>query len=276
MNKKNIKVKIYSGILLVATLICAGIVLANKDNNTNLVQASESNVEDVNVIDDKINNEEEKENINKDEIQEEINKIESILNDPMMILVNKENTIGEDFVPQNLELADIVFLDYIETRNLEAEVGDAAKAMFEAAAKDGITLLGASGYRSYAIQVSLFNGRVESLGEEEAAKYTAKPGTSEHQTGLALDILGADYQYLDDGFENSDSFNWLINNSYKYGFILRYLKGREDITGYGYEPWHYRYIGNEEIAKDIMARDITLEEYINELNKKLEELKKIM
>lgn len=217
------------------------------------------------------NNNELLENNNKEEILEDEleSKVESEENDievdeSLLMLVNKENLLDSSYVPENLVLSEIEFLSYIETRNLTKETAEAAKAMFDAAKEDGITLLGASGYRSYDIQVNLFNSRAADVGEEAAAMYTAPPGASEHQTGLALDILGEDYQYMDEDFDKSESFKWLIENSYKYGFILRFLKGKEDITGYGYEPWHFRYIGNSEIAKEIMDRGITLEEYLLE------------
>lgn len=212
-------------------------------------------------------------NNNQDKINEEIGRLEEILNNPFFILVNKDNKLSEDYVPNNLKLSEIKFLDYIETRDLESTTADALKEMFDAALEDGVTLLGASGYRSYNIQKSLYDSRVASMGEERTSLYTAQPGASEHQTGLAIDILSSDYQNLDDGFENSKGFEWLINNCYKYGFILRYLEGKEDITGYNYEPWHFRYIGNVEIAKDIMERGIVFEEYINEVNNKIEDLK---
>lgn len=212
-------------------------------------------------------------NNNQDKINEEIGRLEEILNNPFFILVNKDNKLSEDYVPNNLKLSEIKFLDYIETRDLESTTADALKEMFDAALEDGVTLLGASGYRSYNIQKNLYDSRVASMGEERTSLYTAQPGASEHQTGLAIDILSSDYQNLDDGFENSKGFEWLINNCYKYGFILRYLEGKEDITGYNYEPWHFRYIGNVEIAKDIMERGIVFEEYINEVNNKIEDLK---
>ena len=145
--------------------------------------------------------------------------------------------------------------------------------MFEDAAKDGISLVGVSGYRSYDVQKGLYDTRIEQKGEARTKAYTAEPGASEHQSGLALDILSDDYQTLDEGFENTDAFRWLTNNCYKYGFILRYIKGKEDITGYNYEPWHFRYIGNEEIAEDIMNRGLAFEEYINEITNEIKVLK---
>ena len=180
--------------------------------------------------------------------------------------------ISSDYVPDELVLSEIDFVSYIETRYLAKSTAEAAKAMFEAAKEDGITLLGASGYRSYEVQESLYNSRVVNEGQEEADRYTAKPGQSEHQTGLALDILSEDYQDMDDNFDSTEAYAWLKENCYKYGFILRYMKGKENITGFLYEPWHYRYIGNSEVAKEIMDRNLTFEQYIEELDAKIQEL----
>lgn len=243
------------GISVAAVLF---IITNNNNKSSNVI------IEGINVEENKEGNTEQ----NHEEITIETNetneeeKDDKKENDKFMILVNKENLLEADYEPENLVLSEIEFLSYIETRSLTQETADAAKEMFDAALKDGITLLGASGYRSYDIQVNLFNSRAAQIGEEEASKYTAPPGASEHQTGLALDILGTDYLYMDDDFDQSESFKWLKENCYKYGFILRFLKGKEDITGYGYEPWHFRYIGNSDIAEEIMKNNLTFEEYL--------------
>ncbi|WP_195986823.1 M15 family metallopeptidase [Clostridium sp. D53t1_180928_C8] len=203
----------------------------------------------------------------------EIERLDSILNNKYLILINKDNKLDEKYVPNNLKVSEAKFLDYVQDNNLESKTSDAAKKMFEDAAKDGISLVGVSGYRSYGVQKGLYNTRIKQKGEARTKAYTAEPGASEHQSGLALDILCDSYQTLDEGFENTDAFTWLTNNCYKYGFILRYLKGKEDITGYNYEPWHFRYIGNEEIAEDIMNSGLAFEEYINEIRNKIEVLK---
>lgn len=203
----------------------------------------------------------------------EIKRLEAILNDELFILVNKNNKLDTDYVPNTLVDSDIDFEEYIECKQLDERASNAAKKMFDAALNDNINLIAISGYRSYSVQENLYNSRVEVKGIEKTRQYTAEPGASEHQTGLAIDIVSNDYPYLDEGFENTDAFKWLVNNCYKYGFILRYQKGKEDITGYNYEPWHFRYIGNDDIAKDIMDRGICFEEFINELNSEIEELK---
>ena len=205
----------------------------------------------------------------------EIERLENILNNQYFILINKDNKLSEDYVPKNLKKSEAIFLDYVQDNNLENATADATKEMFEAAKQEGILLIGISGYRSYSVQKGLYDTRVQKNGEQKTRTYTAEPGASEHQSGLAIDILCDKYQTLDEGFENTDAFRWLMENCYKYGFILRYLKGKEDITGYNYEPWHFRYIGNKEVAKDIMNRGLAFEEYINEVENKIENLKKI-
>ena len=99
--------------------------------------------------------------------------------------------------------------------------------------------------------------------EAEAARWVAKPGTSEHQTGLALDIVAAGYQILDEEQEDTAEQKWLMENSWKYGFILRYPSEKSDITGIGYEPWHYRYVGKA-AAADIYRTGVCLEEYLSQ------------
>ena len=205
----------------------------------------------------------------------EIERLENILNNEYFILINKDNKLSEDYVPNNLKKSEAKFLDYVQDNNLENNTADAVKKMFDAAMEDGISLVGVSGYRSYSVQKGLYDTRMEKNGEEKTRAYTAEPGASEHQSGLAIDILCDEYQTLDEGFENTDAFRWLKENCYKYGFILRYLKGKEDITGYNYEPWHFRYIGNEEVAQDIMNRGLTFEEYINEMENRIKDLKNL-
>ena len=204
----------------------------------------------------------------------ELEYLESILNNDYFVLINKDNKLDKNYFPINLTKSEAKFLDYVQDNNLESATADALKKMFDAAEEDGISLIGVSGYRSYSVQKSLYETRMKQKGEEKTRAYTAEAGTSEHQSGLAIDILCDEYQTLDEGFEDTDAFRWLTENCYKYGFILRYLKGKEEITGYNYEPWHFRYIGNEEVAKDIMNRGLAFEEYINEVKNKINDLKK--
>lgn len=114
-----------------------------------------------------------------------------------------------------------------------------------------------SGYRSYQYQTKLYNNYVNQHGEEAANTFSAKPGFSEHQTGLTFDLKDFNGQLVEDPFTSQ----WIKDNCAKYGFILRYPEGKEDITGYIYEPWHLRYVG-EEAANQIMNNNTTLEQYL--------------
>lgn len=139
---------------------------------------------------------------------------------------------------------------------LTTETINSFNKMKEEAKKEGINLFIKSGFRSYNDQNIIYNNYVKKDGQKLADTYSARPGYSEHQTGLALDInsLKKDFQYTKEG-------KWLNNNAYKYGFILRYPKGKENITGYMFEPWHYRYIGNLSLELYNNGSWITLEEY---------------
>ncbi|MDM8127628.1 M15 family metallopeptidase [Paraclostridium benzoelyticum] len=142
------------------------------------------------------------------------------------------------------------------------EAMEAFKEMQEAAKKDGLEINVRSGYRSYDTQVQLYNNYVQRDGKEAADRYSSVPGFSEHQTGLALDISNGNYKKsIGPWFDNTPQAKWLYENAYKYGFILRYPKGKEDITGYMYESWHYRYVGKEH-SKNFKMNDLTLEEYL--------------
>lgn len=134
------------------------------------------------------------------------------------------------------------------------------------ASKSGISLTAFSGYRSYAYQTTLYNNYVRNYGQAQADRFSAKPGFSEHQTGLAFDIGGPNTaHWAEDSFANTKEAKWLASNAQKYGFILRYPKGKEAITGYMYESWHFRYVGKD-LATKVKASGKTLEEYFNLVN----------
>jgi hypothetical protein len=138
----------------------------------------------------------------------------------------------------------------------DAEASAQLNVMFEAAKQDGIRLFVKSGYRSYVDQKVIYNGYVKRDGKAAADTYSARPGHSEHQTGLAFDLNS-----LSISFENTAEGKWLAENCYKYGFIIRYPKGKENITGYIYEPWHVRYLGTEK-AKAVYESGLCLEEFL--------------
>ncbi|MEH7502235.1 M15 family metallopeptidase [Neobacillus drentensis] len=181
------------------------------------------------------------------------------------VLVNKRNKLPDHYQPNDLIYPDIpfTFKQKAEKRQMRSEAGSAIEKLFAGAKQQGVNLLGVSAYRSHASQTALFNYYVNQDGLEKARKYSAIPGTSEHETGLAIDVTGGDGKCAaEDCFEGTKEANWLQAHAAEYGFIIRYPKGKDSITGYQYEPWHLRYVGKA-IAKEIMNRGITLEEYVN-------------
>ena len=138
---------------------------------------------------------------------------------------------------------------------MRKEAAEAFMKMVDGAMLDNIILKNSSAYRSYDYQVNLYDKYVKRDGKEKADIYSARPGYSEHQTGLCADI-----NTINSSFANTKEAKWLAKNAYKYGFILRFPKDKEDVTGYKYEPWHYRYVGIK-VAKIIYEENLTLEEY---------------
>ena len=184
-------------------------------------------------------------------------KVKDIKNpDSLMVLVNKLNRLQSNYVPHDLEQ---ISLNYATNNKfLRKEAKENFEKLSSDAKKIGYSIIAVSAYRDYDYQENLFNNYVKEKGENYALKCSAKAGHSEHQTGLSVDVMGSNNDY--DQFEKSKEFDWMKNNSYKYGFILRYPKGKEYITGFKYEPWHYRYV-SKDIASIIYTEGITLEEY---------------
>lgn len=184
----------------------------------------------------------------------------------VLVLVNKERNLPADYVPEGLTPPDIPFYfkENIEKRWMRPDAAAAIEEMFAAAKEDGIELIGASAYRSYETQKSLFNRYVQTHGLEEAETFSARPGQSEHQTGLTIDVYHKNITNgLEESFGETPEGMWVAEHAHEYGFIIRYPKGKEDITGYKYEPWHLRYVGKE-AAKEIYEKGITLEEYLSD------------
>lgn len=184
------------------------------------------------------------------------NSHESINLNKDYILVNKYNYLTKDYVPNNL-----VNLSTTYSRSgmkLVKSAKDAFEEMAKAAKKDGYTIIAMSSYRSYDYQVDLYNKYVKKDGKKAADTYSGRPGYSEHQTGLAVDVYNGKYDYTN--FNKTKEYLWMQKNAYKYGFILRFPENKEKETGYKYESWHYRYVGVD-LAKEIYTNDITLEEY---------------
>ena len=160
-----------------------------------------------------------------------------------VLIVNKEIPLPEDYNPE-----------------MQPEVIEAYTQMFEDGAAEGLNFELVSGFRSYDYQAELYNNYVSRDGKEAADRYSAEPGHSEHQTGLAIDVGSYDSAVLlQTSFEYTPEFQWMKDVAHEYGFIIRYMKGKEDITGYMYEPWHLRYVGDK--ATEIYESGLTLEEY---------------
>ncbi|URN93636.1 MAG: D-alanyl-D-alanine carboxypeptidase family protein [Candidatus Pristimantibacillus lignocellulolyticus] len=179
------------------------------------------------------------------------------------VLVNKQNKLPDDYNPADLVYPDVAFIfnEKIDKRKMRKEAAGALEEMFAAAKKDSIHLAGVSAYRSHATQTALFERYVKKDGLEKARTYSAYPGTSEHETGLSIDVSGSDGKCAaEDCFGDTDEAVWLEKHAPEYGYIIRYPKGQDAITGYKYEPWHIRYVGKE-IAQEIADQGITLEEY---------------
>lgn len=172
------------------------------------------------------------------------------------MIVNKHYKVDSNYSPNNLVT---VSPEHGYPNKIRSDVYEEFKKMYEAAKNDNVSIFIASPYRSYYDQKALYDYYVSTDGVKNADTYSARPGFSEHHTGLAMDLI-PEYGLDLDTFENSDGFTWMQENAYKYGFILRYPKDKEYITGYIYEPWHYRYVGIE-AATIIKNENLTFEEY---------------
>jgi D-alanyl-D-alanine carboxypeptidase len=195
-----------------------------------------------------------------------------------LLLVNKDkkNHLSSSYVPKNLvSLGEIgISVASGRTFELEREAAYALKAMMEAMVKESSSTKNTfvtSAYRSYTYQENLYeryvsdfmsDGMSREQAEAEASTFSARPGESEHQSGLCVDFMTSTMSDLDESFEDTDAFRWLSENAHLYGFILRFPEGKEDVTGYKYEPWHYRFVGRE-AAIAIYNGGLCLEEYLN-------------
>lgn len=187
-------------------------------------------------------------------------------------LVNLANPLGDDY---DVETREIINNGAGTGKQFDVRVIDKLEQMLADAAAAGYPMLVRSAHRSVNYQKMLYTNKVnrylnagytQAAAESEAGKWVAPPGTSEHNLGIVIDVVNQGYTgELEQYFEDSDHFTWLYENCADYGFILRYPKGKESITGIVYEPWHYRYVG-EDVAHYIMDNNLTLEEYWEDIN----------
>lgn len=183
-----------------------------------------------------------------------------------LILVNKQIALPAGYKPTDLVTANIDFIDTAsgERRMLRKEAAQAIEKLMAGAKAAGIDLKGTSAFRSYDYQVQLFNAYVAKDGKEQAMKYSAPPGHSEHQTGLAIDVSSASVGYqLTQSLEQTKEGKWLADNAHTYGFIVRYQRAYEAETGYMFEPWHLRYIGVEH-ATNVHKTNVPFERYLEQ------------
>ncbi|MBI2588608.1 M15 family metallopeptidase [Candidatus Saccharibacteria bacterium] len=181
------------------------------------------------------------------------NKKQYSVNDPasIWVVVNKGRILPADYVPANL----------VENMNLRSEPATALKSLINGAAKDGLKLILVSGYRSYTSQKSVYDSYVATQGQAAADTFSARPGHSEHQTGLAADVGASSGKcQLDKCFGDTPEGQWLAANAYSYGFIIRYPQDKTSLTGYDFEPWHIRYIGID-LANEVNKTGQTLEQF---------------
>lgn len=197
----------------------------------------------------------------EDDFYENINIIKNPNN--QLVLVNKNNQLPKNFIPLQLVLIDEKFAT--KDKYMQKEAANSFESLSRDANILGYKIIAVSTYRNYEYQEKLYNDYIKKDGKNYADNCCARPGHSEHQTGLAVDVMGSNNDY--NKFEESNEFEWMKNNAHLYGFILRYPKNKNNITGFKYEPWHYRYVGVY-AAKIIYTEKITLEEYVNNYIKK--------
>jgi D-alanyl-D-alanine carboxypeptidase len=180
-------------------------------------------------------------------------------------IVNKGRSLPSTYAPSDLVAPNVTLRLPASDPEMQVrqQAASAMQKMFQDADKQNIHLMLSSGYRSYALQQTVYGSNVSSDGQQNADVSSAKPGHSEHQTGLAADIeptsRDCEVQLC---FADTAEGKWLATNSYKYGFIIRYQKDQEKLTGYEYEPWHVRYVGTD-LSQQIKATNKTLEQFFN-------------
>ncbi|GAA0440081.1 hypothetical protein GCM10008983_16300 [Lentibacillus halophilus] len=183
----------------------------------------------------------------------------------ILVLVNKNHRLPNDYIPNQLVIPNVRFpFDAdLPKKQMRKNAANALEQMFVAGDKDGVDLFAQSGYRSFDRQEAIFAANARKHGKKAANQFSAQPGESEHQTGLTMDVTSADINFrLTTDFANTDEGQWVKKHASNYGFIIRYPKGKTNITGYQYEPWHLRYVG-QKAAQTIDSKNMTLEEYLD-------------
>ena len=177
--------------------------------------------------------------------------------DGTLFLVNRQHTVSKDYAPE-VRVTDV----YGMKQSMRADAATALEEMFEAAKADKAALSSVSGYRSYAKQSTIYARKQKSTDQETADSLVALPGSSEHQLGMAMDVAQKSGSQLSSSFGKTKAGQWINANAYRFGFIVRYQLGKEDITGYAFEPWHVRYVGKA-FAKAVFDSGEPLETFVS-------------
>lgn len=183
--------------------------------------------------------------------------------DSIHVLANRQNRLDPpDYAPEDLVYPEVPQYGPEDAMMLRQEAADSLEKLFAAGAEEDMHLGFVSGYRSFDYQVQIYGARHAEVGTEQTDLYMARPGYSEHQTGLAADVISIANQdcMLGECFADTPEGQWVAEYAHEHGFVIRYPDGMEHITGYPYEPWHLRYVG-EETAAEVFDQELTLEEY---------------
>jgi LAS superfamily LD-carboxypeptidase LdcB len=188
-----------------------------------------------------------------------------VISSEILVLANKTHNLPAGFKPNNLTAPKVSSVNKSKTMMIP-EAAKALESLFGKAKQDNIKLIAISGYRSYERQSAIFASNTNKYGSAAAAnQFSARPGQSEHQTGLAMDVSSPSVNFtLTQSYAQTREGKWLKENAPQFGFIVRYPKGKEDITGYQFEPWHIRYVGKS-ASLEIANRNITLEEFLGQI-----------
>lgn len=227
-----------------------------KNKNVQVVNYNDSNIENLTI-----------DYLENTSYITEYGQVIIINSDDNLVLVNKKRNLPFNYKPTDLVIPKVKFSfsGNLEKRYLRQEAATALEELFLGAQKENIILYAVSGYRSYSTQKVLFDNKSRYVGAEKANSLVARPGQSEHQTGLAMDVSARSINFvLEEYFKDTAEGKWLKINAHKYGFIIRYQEDTTGITGYSYEPWHVRYVGKE-IAAQIYEANITLEEFLGDI-----------
>ena len=208
-----------------------------------------------------------------EELQAEVSRVQAVENSAELLKSDSENwalALVNEGHPLDTSYEPAELTEIESERSVDSRIAEPLQKMLDDAAQEGLSMYVASAYRPYDKQREVFNATMQDWinqgysplnSYDETKKSVAVPGTSEHATGLAVDIISSEYEELDDRQGDTDEQKWLMEHCWEYGFILRYPEDKGDVTGIIYEPWHYRYVG-ETAAKEITEHGITLEEYV--------------